>query len=65
MFGPIPIHKDQIFLTSDYSYGIVNIKPIVKGHVLILPKSTNCVRFSDLSKEEIKFRNKKEKREMD
>ena len=51
-FGPWPISHNEIFFNSAHSYGIVNIKPVVPGHVLILPKRV-CPRFGDLTPSEI------------
>jgi bis(5'-adenosyl)-triphosphatase len=52
-FGPWPISHNEIFFNSAHSYGIVNIKPVVPGHVLVLPKRITS-RFHDLSKEEVR-----------
>ena len=52
LFGPHEIAPDQVFLESELSLGIVNIKPILPGHVLIIPKRV-CDRFKDLSQEEV------------
>lgn len=51
-FGPHRLHPDQIFYESDLCYGIVNLKPITPGHVLIITKRV-CDRLGDLSKEEV------------
>lgn len=51
-FGPFPIHKDTIFFESSLSYGIVNLKPILPGHVLIIPKRV-VPRFAELTEEEM------------
>ena len=37
---------------SKYSYGIVNLKPVVPGHVLVIPKRI-VKRFAELSAEEV------------
>lgn len=37
-FGPWLINPVQVFFESSLSIGIVNIKPIVPGHVLIISK---------------------------
>ena len=52
-FGPWAIHPSQIFFESTLSIGIVNIKPIVPGHVLIIPKRVEP-RLMKLSDEEYK-----------
>ncbi|KAI3632123.1 hypothetical protein MIR68_009959 [Amoeboaphelidium protococcarum] len=41
----------ELFYTSQYCYGIVNLKPIKPGHVLIFPKRL-VKRIVDLSEEE-------------
>lgn len=52
LFGPYPITEDQVFYSSQLSMGIVNLKPIVPGHVLVMPHRV-AVRFADLSPEEV------------
>jgi len=52
LFGPYSIDKQQIFYESSLCYGLVNLKPIVPGHVLIIPKRV-CARFADLTPEEM------------
>lgn len=42
----------QVFFRSQYSYALVNLKPLVPGHVLIVPLRTSALRLSDLSTEE-------------
>ena len=51
-FGPWLLDPQQIFLETSSSYGIVNLKPIVPGHVLIIPKRITP-RLSDLTSEEV------------
>ncbi|KAI7904907.1 fragile histidine triad protein [Cokeromyces recurvatus] len=51
-FGKFNISKDEVFYESEYSMGIVNLKPITQGHVLVAPKR-NVSRYSLLSIEEI------------
>ncbi|GAA5924278.1 bis(5'-adenosyl)-triphosphatase [Sporobolomyces koalae] len=43
---------NQIFYQSPLSLGIVNLKPLVPGHVLIIPKRV-VPRFRDLTREEV------------
>ncbi|GAA5894919.1 bis(5'-adenosyl)-triphosphatase [Sporobolomyces salmoneus] len=43
---------NQIFYQSPLSLGIVNLKPLVPGHVLIIPKRV-VPRFRDLTGEEV------------
>lgn len=52
MFGPYALHKGQIFFESIHCLGIMNIKPIVPGHVLFISKRV-CPRFTELSSEEV------------
>lgn len=42
----------QVFFRSKYTYALVNIKPLVPGHVLVVPLRTSILRFADLSVEE-------------
>lgn len=51
-FGPYKLNKGQIFLETCLSIGIVNIKPIVPGHILIIPKRV-VPRMKDLTSDEI------------
>lgn len=50
-FGPYPLYASQIFLETVHSLAIVNLKPIVPGHVLVLSKR-NTPRLNDLLLEE-------------
>ena len=50
-FGPHSLHNAQLFYESIHCRGIVNLKPIVPGHVLIIPKRV-CARYKDLTTEE-------------
>lgn len=51
-FGHHDLSPDQVFFESKLSFGIVNLKPIVPGHVLFIPKRV-CARIEDLSAEEV------------
>lgn len=42
----------QVFYQSAHSFALVNLKPLVPGHVLVVPKRTSVLRFGDLSVEE-------------
>lgn len=42
----------QVFFRSKYCYALVNLKPIVQGHILLVPYNTNIHRFSQLDDEE-------------
>ncbi|UKZ73763.1 hypothetical protein TrVFT333_001413 [Trichoderma virens FT-333] len=46
-FGPFEVTK-QVFLTTPHSYGLVNLKPLLPGHVLICPHKPHR-RLLDLS----------------
>ncbi|KAJ7471180.1 diadenosine hydrolase [Mycena galericulata] len=50
-FSTIEVTR-QAFYRSSLSYGIVNLKPIVPGHVLVLPKR-HVQRLADLSEPEL------------
>eukprot|EP00428_Durinskia_dybowskii_P070848 CAMPEP_0170412214 /NCGR_PEP_ID=MMETSP0117_2-20130122/30850_1 /TAXON_ID=400756 /ORGANISM="Durinskia baltica, Strain CSIRO CS-38" /LENGTH=148 /DNA_ID=CAMNT_0010669891 /DNA_START=197 /DNA_END=640 /DNA_ORIENTATION=+ len=50
-FGPHLLHNSQIFFESQLSIGIVNLKPIVPGHVLVIPKRVEP-RLMSLTSEE-------------
>lgn len=50
-FGPHVLHSSQIFFESKLCLGIVNIKPIVPGHVLIIPKRVED-RVTNLTSDE-------------
>jgi bis(5'-adenosyl)-triphosphatase len=52
LFGKHTIAASQIFLRSTWCFGLVNIKPIVPGHVLVV-SNRNTPRYSDLTGEEI------------
>ncbi|KAL7937897.1 HIT-like domain-containing protein [Trichoderma chlorosporum] len=46
-FGPFEVTK-QVFLTTPHSYALVNLKPLLPGHVLICPLKPHQ-RLLDLS----------------
>ncbi|KJZ79762.1 hypothetical protein HIM_00476 [Hirsutella minnesotensis 3608] len=46
-FGPFEV-TDQVFLTTRHSFGLVNLKPLVPGHVLVCPLKPHR-RLTDLS----------------
>ncbi|KAI8068843.1 HIT-like domain-containing protein [Thamnidium elegans] len=50
-FGPYLIKESQIFFRSKLCLGIVNLKPITPGHVLVIPKR-NTPRLANLNREE-------------
>jgi len=51
-FGQYIIRASQVFFQSDLSMGLVNLKPVVPGHVLIIPKRV-VHRFKDLTNAEV------------
>jgi diadenosine tetraphosphate (Ap4A) HIT family hydrolase len=51
-FGKFIIPGAHLFYESALSVAFVNLKPILPGHVLVIPKRTT-VRFAELSKEEV------------
>ncbi|KAK3832151.1 MAG: hypothetical protein JOS17DRAFT_743142 [Linnemannia elongata] len=51
-FGPHTISAGQVFLKTKYSLGLVNLKPILPGHVLVISRRY-VPRFLDLSPEEV------------
>lgn len=44
--------ESQVFFKSKYTYALVNIKPLVPGHVLVVPLRTSVLRFGDLTPSE-------------
>ena len=51
-FGKFQLQASQVFFESDLVLGVVNLKPIVPGHVLVIPKRV-VDRFGDLTREEV------------
>lgn len=51
-FGQIILSPSVIFFRSKLSFGFVNIKPVVPGHVLVSPVRI-VKRFADLTSEEV------------
>jgi hypothetical protein len=51
MFGPYEIDESQVFYSSRSSMALVNLKPLVPGHIIVLPQRV-AVRFQDLRPEE-------------
>ncbi|KAH6895420.1 HIT-like domain-containing protein [Thelonectria olida] len=49
-FGPFEVTK-QVFLTTPHSFAVVNLKPIIPGHVLVCPHAPHR-RLTDLTAEE-------------
>lgn len=50
-FGPYKIEKSEVFFTTELSFALVNLRPVVHGHVLVCPKRL-VKRFADLTVEE-------------
>ncbi|CAD6944372.1 unnamed protein product [Tilletia laevis] len=44
----------QVFLQTPHAVALVNLKPLVPGHVLVIPPRTSAVRLADLSVEEVR-----------
>ena len=51
-FGPLDIPRSQVFAETPLSYGIVNLKPVVPGHVLVVTRRI-IKRFESLTEDEI------------
>eukprot|EP01126_Amoeba_proteus_P010052 TRINITY_DN13894_c0_g1_i1.p1 TRINITY_DN13894_c0_g1~~TRINITY_DN13894_c0_g1_i1.p1 ORF type:complete len:141 (-),score=26.06 TRINITY_DN13894_c0_g1_i1:23-445(-) len=52
VFGQVCPNLSQVFYTSPLSRATVNLKPIVPGHVLVIPKR-RTLKFSELTPEEV------------
>eukprot|EP00262_Sarcandra_glabra_P009194 TRINITY_DN2324_c0_g4_i1.p1 TRINITY_DN2324_c0_g4~~TRINITY_DN2324_c0_g4_i1.p1 ORF type:complete len:195 (-),score=31.45 TRINITY_DN2324_c0_g4_i1:238-822(-) len=50
-FGPYKIHRKEVFYSSELSYAMVNLRPLLPGHVLVCPRR-EVKRFVDLTAEE-------------
>ncbi|RYO90938.1 hypothetical protein DL764_008348 [Monosporascus ibericus] len=50
-FGPFEV-TSQVFLTTRYSFALVNLKPLLPGHVLVCPHEPHR-RLTDLSAPEL------------
>jgi bis(5'-adenosyl)-triphosphatase len=50
-FGPYKIHQKEVFYSTDLSYAMVNLRPLLPGHVLVCPRR-EVKRFVDLTAEE-------------
>lgn len=51
-FADQDIASCQVFIRTRYSFGFVNHRPVLKGHVLISPLRV-CEKFTELSKAEV------------
>ncbi|XP_039009336.1 bifunctional bis(5'-adenosyl)-triphosphatase/adenylylsulfatase FHIT-like isoform X1 [Hibiscus syriacus] len=50
-FGPYKIDPKEVFFSTPLSYAMVNLRPVVPGHVLVCPRR-EVKRFVDLTVEE-------------
>ncbi|XP_012702754.2 uncharacterized protein LOC101759958 [Setaria italica] len=50
-FGPYKIDAREVFHATPLSYAMVNLRPLLPGHVLVCPKR-EVKRFADLSSDE-------------
>ncbi|ROW08013.1 hypothetical protein VPNG_06044 [Cytospora leucostoma] len=50
-FGPFEV-TSQVFLTTPHSFALVNLKPLLPGHVLVCPSRPH-LRLTDLSPPEV------------
>ncbi|KAH9308928.1 hypothetical protein KI387_036839, partial [Taxus chinensis] len=50
-FGAYKIDKNEVFYATELSYALVNLRPVVPGHVLVCPRRL-VKRFAELSAEE-------------
>ncbi|KAE8244934.1 hypothetical protein A4X13_0g6163 [Tilletia indica] len=44
----------QVFLQTPHAIALVNLKPLIPGHVLVIPRRTSAVRLKDLKGEEVR-----------
>lgn len=52
IFGEkIKLHNSVVFMETEFCIAFVNLKPIVPGHIVIIPKELR-LRAIDMSKEE-------------
>lgn len=51
LFYKFPVEK-QVFYRTAHTFALVNLKPLVPGHVLVVPKRTSVLRFGDLTAQE-------------
>ncbi|KAJ3125090.1 hypothetical protein HK101_005988 [Irineochytrium annulatum] len=52
LFGKWSIPPLEVFFTSRLSLGLVNLKPVAPGHVLVIPRRV-VARYADLTRDEI------------
>ncbi|KAJ2760261.1 Dinucleoside triphosphate hydrolase [Coemansia nantahalensis] len=51
-FGPIAVPLSQAFFASKHAFGLVNLKPIRPGHVLVVSRRP-ARRFAELTPDEV------------
>lgn len=51
-FGPHTLSEREVFASSSLSLGFVNLKPVVPGHVLFIPRRV-VPRLADLTPDEL------------
>jgi len=51
-FGPIDIPSSQVFYETSQTFALVNLKPVVPGHVLVCPRRVTP-KFTELADDEI------------
>ncbi|KAL6548875.1 hypothetical protein OROHE_008720 [Orobanche hederae] len=51
-FGPYKIDPKEVFYATQFSYALVNLRPVVPGHVLVCPRR-EVKRFVDLTADEV------------
>lgn len=51
LFYQFPVDS-QVFFRSTHTYALVNLKPLVAGHILVVPLRTSVLRFGDLTPQE-------------
>ncbi|KAG0519910.1 hypothetical protein BDA96_08G027300 [Sorghum bicolor] len=52
-FGPYKIDAREVFHATALSYAMVNLRPLLPGHILFFQRSWYSKRFADLSSDEI------------
>ncbi|KAH8556721.1 HIT-like domain-containing protein [Umbelopsis sp. PMI_123] len=50
-FGPHKLCESQVFYKSKFCIGLVNLKPITPGHVMVIPRRI-VTRFADMTSDE-------------
>ena len=50
-FAHISIDPRQIFFQTEFTFAIVNLKPVVWGHILVIPKQAGAQYLHELEGE--------------